>query len=395
MSSSLILSLVRALLLFIFGGAAVLAWTHALYASTALAALLALWIAILNAVQAVRKRAAPLPASVPLESNDASKQQRRLTAYLNLSPAPLVTLDSSNQLHAVNRAARRLFGAENLIAQPPGRLAQSIAATAPGQSASLRMTLQGSERPYALSTADLNIGPETMRIAALVDIEAELRAAETTTLRDLVQILSHEIMNALTPIASLGRTAAQMIDAPDADPDEIRDALETVARRAEGLQRFSEAYRDLARLPPPTIKSIEMTAFCDDIARLFATRFPAARLNVNQTAGPQRLSADPDQLSAALWVLLQNAVEARVDGDATIMLETAATVEGTRFRITDDGPGVTASNTPMIFQPFFTTKTSGSGVGLTLARQIARAHGGDLILVNDHDQTGARFDLIF
>ena len=233
-----------------------------------------------------------------------------------------------------------------------------------------------------------------MRIAALVDIEAELRAAETTTLRDLLQILSHEIMNALTPIASLGRTAAQMIDAPDADPAEIRDALETVARRAEGLQRFSEAYRDLARLPPPTVKSIDLAAFCGDTARLFATRFPGARLEMDQTAGPQRLSADPDQLSAALWVLLQNAVEAGADGTASILLETAATVEGTRLRITDDGPGVPAADAPMIYQPFFTTKSGGSGVGLTLALQIARAHGGDLLLTTDRDRSGTRFDLI-
>ncbi|WP_174292669.1 sensor histidine kinase, partial [Sphingomonas bacterium] len=260
---------------------------------------------------------------------------------------------------------------------PPATLGEAIAAGPAGRAASVELA----GRTYALVTSDLAGGGANSRLAALIDIDAELKATEAATLRDLVQVLSHEVVNALTPIASLSRTAADMVD--DAEPDlvAVRDAVGTIARRAAGLQRFGEAYRALARLPAPVPGRVDAAEFVADLVRLFAIRWPGVTL----TAQSDRLSAamrgDADQLTAAVWALLQNAAEAVADAPTPqVRLSIVATADETIMEVADNGCGVDDAEAEAIFRPFFTTKPAGSGVGLALARQILRAHGGDLTL---------------
>ncbi|TPG38269.1 histidine kinase [Sphingomonas koreensis] len=370
------------LLLFALGAGAMFAGIHELWANVVLALLLAAWTWGTIAVRARRDaRTPPAPTLSPLLAEQA-REQRRLTAYLNLSPAPLVTLDDERRLHAVNRAARRLFACEDRVPDPPAGLAAAIESAAPGRSASVRLVLAGEPRAFALATADLSGGGVGTRIAALVNIDAELRAAEASALRDLLQVLSHEIMNALTPIASLGRTAADML-AERAEPglEPARDALETVARRAEGLQRFTTAYRDLARLPPPDLQRVELRPLLADLERMLTARWPGVRFTFDVDRAPHAVRADGDQLSAALWAMLQNAVEAideRPDG--VIELDCRSVVEGAMVTIRDNGPGIPPDVRDSVFRPFFTTKPAGSGVGLALVQQIIHAHQGSVAL---------------
>ena len=381
------------LLLPLLGAGAMLAWVNALYANMLLALLLIAWTAALVLVSVRRQERAPSAPVRPLPGEEVAREHRRLTAYLNLSPAPLVTLEDGVRLRAVNRAARRLFGADDIVPDPPSILTDAIAATEPGRSVTVRFGEPDAVRAYALATADLRTGPAGSRIAALVDIGAELRAAEAGALRDLLQVLSHEIMNALTPIASLGRTAADLL-AEGGDAEAARDAVETMARRAEGLQRFSRSYRDLARLPPPEIRRIEVKGFVVDLQRLFATRWPAIALVVEADQAPGVIPGDADQLSAAIWALLQNAAEASEDGALPrVTLAARAVSEGTLWQVGDSGPGVAEGDREAIFQPFFTTKPAGSGVGLALVRQIAHAHRGTLTLDEPAVGEGARFAL--
>ncbi|MGN6376022.1 MAG: sensor histidine kinase [Sphingomonas sp.] len=366
--------IVTPLLIFLLGAAALAAGEHGLFATFALTLLLAVWLAATNLVSA-RRRAALPAAPVPLWTAERAREQRRLTAYLDLSPAPLVTLDGEDRLFAVNRAARRLFGCEDRVPGPPAGLIAAIAGAAPGRSASVQIELDGEPRDFALAIADLAQAGASLRIAALVDIGAELRAAEASALRDLLQVLSHEIMNALTPIASLGRSAADLLaDRQDATLADVQDAVETVARRAEGLQRFTTAYRDLARLPPPSIARVAIVPLIDDLARMAAVRWPALTLTTDVERAPRTMDADPDQLHAALWALVQNAAEAVGEGHVTVAV--AAVSGGVLFTVSDDGPGIAPAHFDAVFRPFFTTKPEGSGVGLTLVRQIVHAHQG-------------------
>ena len=368
--------LIPSIVLFLLGGAALFAAEHGLWANLVLALLFALWLCAAIAIRARRDAQVPPPPALPAHLAEQAREQRRLTAYLNLSPAPLVTLDGDGRLFAVNRAARRLFGCEDRIPDPPPGLAEAIAAAAPGRSASVRLDRDGEDRSFALATADLAAGGIGQRIAALVDIDAELRAAEASALRDLLQVLSHEIMNALTPIASLGRTAAEMLgDRADPALEPARDAVETVARRAEGLQRFTTAYRDFARLPPPRLARIPLRPLIDDLARMAVARWPGLRLTVDADRAPPFVRADPDQLHAALWAIVQNAAEATGE-KGTVRLSATAVPEGVALAVTDDGVGIPPDHHDMIFRPFFTTRPAGSGVGLALVRQIAHGHYG-------------------
>lgn len=358
---------------FLAGAAATAALLHGLYATATVSLLLALWAAALVGEAAVRSAAAPPPSVLP--ALDA-EEQRRLRLYLDLSPAPLVALAGDNRLRVVNRAARRLFGADELVPAPPAGLIGAIREAAPGRSATVRVDAGDGEHAFAVVVADLDGGTASVRVAALVNIDADLRAARAATLHDLVRVLAHEITNTLTPIASLSASAAAMLAEPAPDVLAVRAALDTVSRRALALQRFGEAYRDLAQLPPPMRQRVDLVALVNDLARLFRTRWPAATLNLTAPAGLE-IGGDPDQLAQAIWALLQNAAEAGSHVEVELMRAGA----GAMLVVGDDGDGIAPENVDAIFRHFFTTKAAGSGVGLALSRQIFRAHGGDLCLL--------------
>ncbi len=288
---------------------------------------------------------------------------------------------ADGRVSTVNRAARRLFAAEDVVPNPPWALVEALAATPPSRAATVRLPDAGRDRAFALVTGDLVLGGGVTRIGALLDIEAELLAAEAAALRDLVRVLSHEITNALTPIASLARTAAEMLAEPDPPLAAVRDAAETVARRAEGLRRFGEGYRALARLPEPVRAAVPTAPFLADLARLFATRWPAIPLAIEADDAPPTVHADADQLSVALWALLQNAAEA-LEGYSQpgVTLRVRNRGEAVLFDVIDNGPGLPPGEAERVFQPFVTTKPTGSGIGVPLARQIVRAHGGQLMV---------------
>ena len=378
MASDRIRAMLRALVVAAAGAAGAVAATRGLYATALLAALIAVWIAALNLID-TGQRLPPLPQP-PAPVFPGEEERRRLTAYLDLSPAPLVALDEG-RLRVVNRAARRLLGASDLVADPPEGLVAALADTRPGRTAMIDIARDDTLRSFALATGDLALTGRITRIGALIDIDAELKAAEAAALRDLVQVLSHEIVNALTPIASLAETAVAMLDDPEPALPKVREAIETVARRATSLHRFGESYRALARLPAPLLARVSVASFMRDLEALFVTRWPSILFIADLHEAPSHVSADPDQLTAAFWAVLQNAAEAlHATPDPRVTLSVRALVGQTLVAITDNGPGIAAADQSDIFRPFFTTRKEGSGVGLALARQILRGHNGDLML---------------
>lgn len=388
MASDRFASGLRALVLCGTGAAAAASIGEGLYATAALAGLVALWT---GAAAVVASRPVLLPPPPPPPAAGADERQR-LASYLDLSPAPIVAQEGERMI-AVNRAARRLFRTDDVVSAPPPALVEALAQTAPGRTATVTLADGDGDgmRPFALATGSLALGGRLSAVGVLIDIGAELRAAEAATLRELVQILSHEIVNALTPIASLAETAAAMLGDPAPDHAAVREAVETVARRAAGLQRFGDTYRTLARLPAPERRPLPVAGLVADLRQLFAVRWPALPLAIAADRAPPHVIADPDQLPAALWAILQNAAEAVEDrSDARVALSIDAVPEGTAFAIANNGPPIAAEQADAIFHPFMTTKPQGSGVGLALARQILRGHGGDVALARS-DAVETRF----
>lgn len=347
--------------------AAIYASQHGLYGNLLLASLVGIGIGS----AAIQKAAAPCEPSLDRVASSAEGDNALLRALLDQAPTPLLAVEEEGRIRVLNRAARRLFATDSLVLPPPLELLSSEAS---------RFRRAG--RGYRIDRATAQgLGPPH-KILALTDIEAEERTAEARATRDLLQVLSHEVMNALAPISSLADSARVALDDKSPDIGSLRDVIATLARRADGLQRFTEAYRAMARLPEPAKEWTNLQPLFDDLSRLFQSRWSrrVAFLLDPPPEGP--VMVDRDQLTQALWALLQNGAEAAVDnGNATVQL--GATIRGELLTVyvIDSGAGGDVTQQDDVFRAFFTTKSGGTGVGLSLVQQIARAHGGEVVLV--------------
>ena len=309
--------------------------------------------------------------------------RQRLLALLDLAPTPLVLRDGVRGFLAVNRAARELFHTNDTIPDTA-----VLAAAFERPAGDRQIVLDGIT--YSLSLSDIEDGGTTsQRLGVLTNISAERRAAEAAAMRDLFQVVNHELMNSLTPITSLSQTAADLLtDSGDDNRERARTAITRVAERSSQLLHFAENYRALAKLPPPVPAPLNPRPWLESIAELTRARFPAIELRIELEDLPVSVKIDGEQMSQALLNLLSNACEA---SQGIVRLSAVKAGDHCLIAIEDDGPGVAPDLQERIFLPFFTTKPTGSGIGLPLARQILAGHGAELILDRSTDLGGARF----
>lgn len=312
----------------------------------------------------------------------------------------LLTIDTDGRVLPVNKAARRLFrGAAGARAADYERYGATFAKRLADQDATggevLLLTLDDRPQRALVRFTALDRLGRRVRAVTVQPIQGTLNAIEMAAQADIVRVLTHEILNSLTPVTSLASTAAALLES-GGDADDARIAVTTLARRAEGLTHFVESYRTIARAPVVEPARFEAAAFADELARLFAADWPGIALVVSVT--PQRLTLDADRalLGQVLINLLRNAATAASEhGPApTVALSIAPTGLGqVAIDVTDNGPGVPAALRGDVFLPFFTTRKAGTGVGLNLARQVVTAHGGT-IDVDDAPEGGARFRIL-
>ena len=338
------------------------------------------------------------------ERSATQDENRFLAALIDDVPSPLLSIDADDRVQLLNKAARRLLGGGATVriadlAAHGAAFAADIGALRPGERRSTRLVIAGAPTAALLSMAEVRQASGPVRIVAVQPIQHELDRAELAAQTDLVRVLTHEIMNSMTPVTSLSATAAALIAAADTGRDpaiaDARAAIETVARRAEGVMHFVRTYRQLTRPPELRRRRVELAAMFAELARLFASDWPALPLAVDVQDGLS-LDADPDLIAQVLINLLRNAAEAATGhSDAPTVTLAATALKGGRVAIdvTDNGPGVPEDQRQDIFLPFFSTKAEGTGVGLSLARQIALAHNGALTC-ETAESGGTRFRLV-
>jgi signal transduction histidine kinase len=335
---------------------------------------------------------------------EQTAEARYLSAIVDDAPSALLSIDADGRVEMLNKAARQLFRGNS-----PHRLADlaalgpELAAAAelpPGSRKITRIILDGVPQKALLASAQVARLDDPVKILSILPVQSELGALEVAAQADLVRVLTHEIMNSLTPVTSLARSSAEMVAAAQetgADLADARLATETVARRAEGILRFVESYREFAQSPDVHRRSFIAMPWAEELVRLALTNTAGREIDAKLDISPKSLSisGDPELLAQAVLNLLRNSVRATADVDvASITLKISRESNGScRIEVRDNGPGIPEERREDIFLPFYTTHKGGSGVGLSFARQVALAHGGS-ISVADAPGGGATIRIV-
>jgi len=244
-------------------------------------------------------------------------------------------------------------------------------------------------------------------LVSIQNIQSELEEKEMEAWQNLIRVLTHEIMNSITPISSLASTTADLLPdirdtAADARHDEIVDdihsAIKTIQKRSNGLLQFVDNYRKLTRIPKPNFEIIGVAELIQRVTDLSRKQMENYHIELEIEIEPESLeiTADPVLIEQVLINLCKNAIEAVRETDhAQIRVRSQLDARGhVNIHVQDNGPGIKPEVLDKIFIPFFTTKQNGSGIGLSLSRQIMRLHGAS-IGVKSNAQEGTKFTLRF
>jgi PAS domain S-box-containing protein len=297
----------------------------------------------------------------------------------------IFAFDEGERLCLVNPAGERLLGAhaERVKGQRAEQL--GIATWLTGETPrKVMVDLPGAKGAWELRHGIFRQAGRLHTLVVVADVSRLVRDEERQAWKDIIRVLSHEINNSLAPIASISQGLKATLDHPGGGPaaDDLRDGLGVISRRSESLQRFMENYGRLARLPPPEYETVEIEPWLRSVARL-EERVP---LTLEGPAGAV-VEADPGLLEQAIINLVRNAADVSVAMRTGIRIAWAVT-PGRKaiIRVIDAGPGIEEG--AVLFVPFFTTKPSGSGIGLVLSREIVESHDGSLSLENRTDTPG-------
>ena len=318
-----------------------------------------------------------------------SAETRYLSGIVDDAPSALLAVDEEGRVEVLNKAARQLFARQPLNrVSDLEQLGPELAAAArlpAGTRKITRLVLDGVPQKAIFASAQVARLDKPVTIMSILPVQSELGALEVAAQADLVRVLTHEIMNSLTPVTSLARTGADLVAAAakkDDALDDARTATETVARRAEGILRFVESYREFAQAPDVHRRPFRARAWAEEIMRLALANAGGRDIDARVEVSPKTLSVDGDAelLSQAVLNLLRNSIRAVAEVE-TPLVALSLTREATghcRIEVRDNGTGIPEDRREDIFLPFYTTHKGGSGVGLSFSKQVALAHGGSI-----------------
>jgi two-component system nitrogen regulation sensor histidine kinase NtrY len=331
-------------------------------------------------------------------------ESRYLAAIVDDAPSALLTVHRDGRVEVLNKAARQLF------ARHPMHRIEDLEGLGPELSAAVnlpagtrkitRLILEGVPQKAIFASAQVARLDQPVTVLSILPVQSELGALEVAAQADLVRVLTHEIMNSLTPVTSLARTGAELVATAAKRDNALADAktaTETVARRAEGILRFVESYREFAQAPDIHRRQFKAEAWAEEIMRLALANASERNVDARLEVEPRTMSlnADPELLAQAVLNLLRNSIRATADLDPSIVVLGLAREPNGHFRVEvrDNGPGIPEDRREDIFLPFYTTHKGGSGVGLSFARQVALAHGGSICAL-DAPEGGANLRMV-
>jgi two-component system nitrogen regulation sensor histidine kinase NtrY len=337
-----------------------------------------------------------------------------LEAVIEHVGVALFCFDEQGLVNMMNGAARRLFGLPHLnsmrtFSRIDERLPEVLQQLGDGERTLLSVRRGDDTLQLVLYATAFEVLEQRYKLVSFQNIRDELDRQEIDSWQKLIRVLTHEIMNSVTPIISLSGVIRDTMIDPSATPpvfraltpNEQQDMLRSISAiqtRSSGLLDFVQAYRSFAKLPAPTFADVEVRSLFERVRTLLAPDLENARITLDIRCAEPGLSihADARQAEQVLINLLRNAVEALTSRPAPrIELHAARDERGSvLLQVIDNGPGIAPEHLDSIFVPFFTTKRNGTGVGLSVSRQIMQMNRG-FISVRSAAGEGCVFTLKF
>jgi len=314
----------------------------------------------------------------------------------------IITFDKQGEIQILNTAARQLLhigqlkNLSNLKAISPV-LVDSFHMLKTGGRDLIKIERNGEEVQLAIYAIELTMRGEEFKLISLQNIKSELEEKEMEAWQNLIRVLTHEIMNSVTPISSLAGTVESELESQlknnqevsHISNEEVQDlylAVQTIHRRSESLIKFVSDFRNLTRLTMPKLAPNRVRDLLDHVLMLLKHDIERGQIKLTYKVEPKTLEivVDKEQIEQVLINLVKNAVQALEENEETnkpkqlIITASSSGTSGASISILDNGPGIEEDALKKIFIPFFTTKKSGSGIGLSLSKQIMRQHKGSI-----------------
>jgi len=317
------------------------------------------------------------------------QQTLLLTTVLQHSDAAILAFDDQGTIKLCNKAFQQLIlykkphNFDEFLSYQPV-LAQHIKQLGRGDSSILHIEINGEALSLMIRTTQASIKGHKVTLVAVQDIQQELAQQEAQSWQQLIRVLTHEMANSVTPIASLANTAQMMIaDEKCVEGEGLEDlsySLATIDRRSQGLLSFIDSYRDLSQLPAPELSTFEVLPLYQGVSKLLQEKLKNIAIKIVVEPSNLQLQADKVQLEQVIINLVLNAIEAFEETTKPVIQISAAMTDRGRFllQVSDNGCGMIEQAQQKLFLPFYTTKTTGTGIGLALSKQIINRHGGNI-----------------
>ena len=346
--------------------------------------------------------------------SETAQQEKYYELILDCVNTGILVLNDNGAVYQKNSEALRLLGLNvfthvSQLNRVDPRLSSLLANCRPGDKLQMPFNNERGTVNMSVRVSDITVRKEHLRILALNDINNELDEKEIDSWIRLTRVLTHEIMNAVTPITSLSDTLLKLTEAR-ISKEEMRHGLQTISTTGKGLLAFVESYRRFTRIPTPEPSLFYLKGFINRMAELARHQYPDTPVTFNVSIVPNDLIlyADENLISQVIINLLKNAIQAFETGataatgtNAETTAETSAATtekhiniraycneaEAVLIEISNNGPAIPPDIAGHIFIPFFTTKENGSGIGLSISRQIMRLSGGSLSLIAGKETT--------
>jgi two-component system nitrogen regulation sensor histidine kinase NtrY len=312
----------------------------------------------------------------------------------------LISYREDGKVELINNSTKKLFKINSLrnldeLNDFSPELVSKLNSIANGESVMVKIRNRDEILQLAIYATEFKVANRNIKLASIKDIQSELEENEMESWQKLIRVLTHEIMNSITPIASITQSLNTIIkdvrqkysksindDGRDEAVEEIEMAVDTIHKRSVGLLHFVESYRDLTRIPSPKYSIFPVKVLFDNLKGLMKDELCNHNIECDASVVPENLelSADEQLIEQVLINLIKNAVQAtektinpRIELKAFLDLHGKIIIQ-----LIDNGQGILPEVLDKIFVPFFSTKPMGSGIGLSLSRQILRLHGGTL-----------------